>query len=603
MELTQEQAAAVGRRDGSLLVRAGAGTGKTSVLVERFVRAVVEDGAEVDSILAITFTDKAAAQLRGRIRKQFLQRGRRDLARAAEGAWISTIHGFCSRLLRTHSLSAGIDPEYRVLDELASERIAIDAFDRALEDFLGAGAEPHRLEMVAAYKPDGLAQMVRTAYAWLRSRGVPPELPEVPEPCLAGEDERLERAARAALATLAAAGEGRRVTESMEKLQHCLDELAGLRPGELGRDERFAKFKLSRQGRVLTGPECDAFEEARAAYHGLCLGRREYLDRVLLKELLERFGERYERLKVEHSGLDFEDLELLARDLLRSDDGLRERYMERFSHVMVDEFQDTNPLQNQLLELLERDNLFRVGDEHQSIYGFRHADVTVFQGHAEEAEREGRIERLTVNFRSRASVLDAIDLAFGRVWDGYEPLVPPERDEPTADPVVELLVVDRTRHCWDSLADAQPDPFGESLRKATLWRAAEARLLAKRIDELTREGPHEYRDVVILLRATTHIGFYERALEERGIPTYVLGGRGYWSQQQVADLRAYLAALANPRDELALYSVLASPLVGASLDALAALGLRPGRAAPPSRRPPPGQRAQADAHGARVRSR
>ena len=105
-------------------------------------------------------------------------------------------------------------------------------------------------------------------------------------------------------------------------------------------------------------------------------------------------------------------------------------------------------------------------------------------------------------------------------------------------------------------------------------RAAEARLLARRIDELTREGPYDFGDVALLLRATTHLAFYERALEERGIPTYVLGGRGYRSQQQVADLRAWLAALANPRDELALYSVLASPLAGVSLDGLALLGLR-----------------------------
>ena len=154
------------RRDGSLLVRAGAGTGKTSVLVERFVRAVLEDGAAVDSILAITFTEKAAAQLGTRVRRQFLDLGRRDLAREAEGAWISTIHGFCSRLLRTHALAAGIDPEYHVLDDLESERIAIDAFDRALEDFLGVGGR------AGAARDGGRVQagrawrdMVRTAYA------------------------------------------------------------------------------------------------------------------------------------------------------------------------------------------------------------------------------------------------------------------------------------------------------------------------------------------------------------------------------------------------------------------------------------------------------
>ena len=137
--LTPEQARAVERRDCSLMVRAGAGTGKTTVLVERFVQAVIEDGVAVDAILAITFTEKAAAQMRTRVRRRFLDLGRRADARAAEAAWISTIHGFCSRVLRAHALSAGIDPDFRVLDELEAERIAADAFDGALGAFMGEG--------------------------------------------------------------------------------------------------------------------------------------------------------------------------------------------------------------------------------------------------------------------------------------------------------------------------------------------------------------------------------------------------------------------------------------------------------------------------------
>ena len=111
------------------------------------------------------------------------------------------------------------------------------------------------------------------------------------------------------------------------------------------------------------------------------------------------------------------------------------------------------------------------------------------------------------------------------------------------------------------------------MRTATPWRAAEARLLARRVEEIASEGGFEWRDIVLLLRATTHMAYYERALEERGIPTHVVGGRGYWSQQQVADLRHWLSALANPLDELAVYSVLASPLAGLSLDAVALIGL------------------------------
>ena len=244
--------------------------------------------------------------------------------------------------------------------------------------------------------------------------------------------------------------------------------------------------------------------------------------------------------------------------------------------MLVDEFQDTNRLQNELLALLSRDNLFRVGDENQSIYGFRNADVSVFREHWEEARRAGRAESITVNFRSRGEILDAIDLAFERTWgDGFEPLreAPGARDaEAGAEPRVELLAVDRARDAWKELTGGG-EFFGESLHGAPAWRAAEARLLAKRIDELTRGGRWKYGDVVMLFRATTAMGLFERALDERGIPVHVVGGRGYWGQQQVADLRHWLAALANPLDGLALYSVLASPLGGLSLDAVALIGL------------------------------
>ena len=210
-------------------MRAGAGTGKTSVLVERFVRAVLEDGDPVESILAITFTEKAAAEMSARVRGRFIELGRREEARDAEGAWISTIHGFCSRVLRSHALSAGIDPEYRVLDALESERVALEAFDRALADFLGEGEDPERLELVAAYTPDTLREMVRTAYSRLRSRGQRrPKLEPATAPVPSGERERLEAAAATALRELGGE-QGSKVASAIERLQRCSGALAQAR--------------------------------------------------------------------------------------------------------------------------------------------------------------------------------------------------------------------------------------------------------------------------------------------------------------------------------------------------------------------------------------
>ena len=596
LELTPEQRRAVERRDSSLLLRAGAGTGKTAVLVERFVAAVVEDRVPVDSVLAITFTEKAAGELKERIRKRFVELGERPFARDAESAWVSTIHGFCSRVLRTHALAAGVDPEYEVLSQLEAERLALDAFDRALERFVAGGAHPGRLELVAAYTPDRLGEMVRAAYSLLRSRGQPPLLPELEPRRPAGEREALESAVAGALAELQGSPSSARVEEALDKLGRCRDALAALAPEEAGDADDFAGFKVGRGAKALKTPAFEELERARDAYARHCLAQREYRDYTLLRDLLVLHDEEYSRQKEARSGLDFEDLELQARDLLEGQPALREAYARRFSHVMVDEFQDTNPLQNRILELIERDNLFRVGDEHQSIYRFRNADVGVFREHHRRAEERGSVEELTLNFRSRGEVLDAIDLAFERAFGDHRPLrevsessgsflrdrEDPRAKPPRVDPCVELLVVDRYLDRWkqafgvgEEEDGAGPvEPFGPAMRGAPLWRAAEARLLAKRIDELTRGGPYSYGDVAVLLRATTHMRHYERALEERGIPTYVVGGRGYWAQQQVTDLRHYLAALANPRDELAVHSVLASPLVGASLDALTIIGLR-----------------------------
>jgi len=570
LEFTAEQRSAIERRDVSLLVRAGAGTGKTSVLVERFAQAVMEDEVAVDAILAITFTEKAASEMKERIRARLLALGKRDEARQAEGAWVSTIHRFCARVLRAHALSAGIDPEYRVLDELETQRLSLDAFDRALEELLAESAGTDRLELVAAYTPDRLRDMVRTAYSNLRSRGERhPRLDPLPEPSDGlAEAARLTAAVLGATSDLGSAKPMKQVTQALERLEACREALGG----SVSEAALLDRFKLSGSANALKSDACEEYRHALREYRAVVLARAERPHHALLRVLLDLYGGALEKLKSDRSGLDFEDLQLITRDLLRGDEAIRQGYAERFAHVMVDEFQDVNPLQNELLGLLERGNLFRVGDEKQSIYGFRHADVGVFARHHAEASHEGRAQSVTTNFRSRREVLDAVDLAFERTWgEDFEALRAGRDDPPSSAPCVELLAVDKKHGCWDELDE---DAFGRSLRAAPRWRAAEARLLARRLEELAGETGHGWGDIVVLMRATTHMTYYERALEERGIPTHVVGGRGYWSQQQVGDLRHWLAALANPLDELSLLSVLASPLVGISLDAVTLVGMR-----------------------------
>src|SRR5437867_4740683 len=167
MNLNPEQQRAVDAR-GLVFVSAGAGTGKTRVLVERFARAVCDEGVDVESILVITYTEKAAGELRTRIRARLIERGRPDLARALDGAWISTIHGFCHRVLRAHPFAAGLDPRFRVLDESQSRVLRSEAFEAALTAFCESG-DRERLQLLATYGAAGLRTMLTGVYETLRS--------------------------------------------------------------------------------------------------------------------------------------------------------------------------------------------------------------------------------------------------------------------------------------------------------------------------------------------------------------------------------------------------------------------------------------------------
>ena len=306
-QLTPEQELAVARRGEPLLVSAGAGSGKTSVLVERFVRTVCEDGVPPARILAITFTDRAAGELRERVRTRLLERAAREAARDTEAAFVSTFHGFCTRVLRSHALRAGLDGQFQILDEALAARLRERAFAVALAEFV-AGERAEAVDLVAAYGADRLQSMLWRTYAQLRSGGHSrPRVPAV----IAPSERELARssAAHAEAGALAGAHDEARACASIDA-------------------------------------------EAAAA----C---------ALLDELLARCGRAYEALKGARGAVDFDDLELLALELLEEHESVRLAWSERFEAVMVDEFQDTNPRQLAILRALERGGLFTVGDELQ----------------------------------------------------------------------------------------------------------------------------------------------------------------------------------------------------------------------------------------------
>ncbi|HVE67382.1 MAG TPA: UvrD-helicase domain-containing protein, partial [Solirubrobacteraceae bacterium] len=572
---TAEQSRAIRARHGSRILSANAGSGKTAVVVERFARAVIEDGVDPRRILAITFTEKAAGELRQRLRERFVELGDRGAARAAEGAFVSTIHGFCARLLRAHPLAAGLDPAFRVLEPAETARLRAEAFDAAFAAFLDSAAQsgPEALELSAAYRPERLSGLVAAAHDRLRSRGdTVPELPDPGERPVPPElRERLARAQGSAAACLAAAGDGVSVARARVALERAGEWLArddGALPPLT--DLAVAAFKAGNTG-VLKGPECCEYLEALDAYTRAVADHLAAPACRRIGELLRAYAREYAERKRARSGLDFEDLELMARDLLDRDAGVREAWRARFALIMVDEFQDVNGRQLAILRRLEDRNLLTVGDELQSIYGFRHADVAIFRRRRDELAAAGAAGELRSSFRAREPLLATLNQAFAPLFgERFTPLVagrPDAAERP--GPLAELLVTDQRGWNGD-----EPVDLGDTLPPAAApWRRAEARLLAQRVRELVDAGQAAPGETAVLVRALTDLAVYERALEDQGLATYVAGGRGYWSAQQVGDLLAYLGALANPRDETRLFTLLASPLAGLSSDGLAGLAV------------------------------
>lgn len=490
--LTPEQAGVVLDRDGPLMVAANAGSGKTSVLVERFVRHVVDDAIDPRAILAITFTRRAAGQLRERIRARLLQIGCASEAQAMEAAWISTIDGFCLRLLRSHALLAGLDPELGVLEPAELRPLREQAWEEALAGALGAaGSRPAAgaLELLDRFRYDSLRDLVTELYDELRSAGrARPSLP-VPEGATREVDER------------------------------CLPALRAL------------------------------------------------------DELLRAYGEAFTAAKRARRGLDFADLTVAARDLLRARPEIAASYAERLQRVMVDEFQDTNRLQVELLDALGQQHRFLVGDRLQAIYRFRHADVRGFDRQWEAYEAAGRSRTLARNFRSDPRILEIVNAAFGPHQPGFAELEPGLDAGAAAAPAVELLMTDAD--AWDALPEGEPllERLASGMPPAAPRKVqAEARLVAQHARRLL-DGGRRAGEVVVLLRAGTHMATYERALELAGVPAVAAQGRGWWSRREVQDLVNHLRVVVNPLDEPALLGALASPLAGLGTDDLARLAL------------------------------
>jgi ATP-dependent helicase/nuclease subunit A len=602
----------VATRQVSVVLSSGAGCGKTLVLTERYLAHLRDGQVEVGQMVAITFTDRAARQMRQRIRAALTQelraaetdvdadRWSRHL-RALESAPISTIHAFCANLLRQHAVEAGVDPQFEVLENVLSANLEEEALTECLQRLLTsdspAAIDLCKLIVVYGWRPvvTGVQELMRseamTAWGqWLE---------EPAEQIAAGWREFARTTLLAPyVAHLLTAGSKvghclellqrfrpRPESEMADKVQRLLDEtplLAEAKDLAVAVEQLVESAKVGRE-RAKVWPSKEAYGQIKGAFEGF---REELLARMQLfteepENLTEtvQIGQRFLRVAFEavqtyaqhkrrRGVVDFQDLLILTRDLLQQRPQIRDRLRRRYHVLLIDELQDTDPVQMELVaalcgEDLKTGKLFAVGDHKQSIYRFRGADVTLFQRLRREVPVSGRLD-LTKNFRSQPAILNFTNAMFGHRMTDYEPLTG-DRPQVNTGPCIEFL--------WSPRGEKEP------VNEA---RKVEADWIARRIagmvtgEALVLEGlpnhpqlrPVRQGDIVLLFRAMTNVHLYEAALRDYALDYYLVGGRAFFAQQEIYDLLNLLRALENPQDAVSLAGTLRSPFCCLSDEAL-----------------------------------
>ncbi len=661
--------------DGSdICVAAGAGSGKTGVLVERFVRLITDSKAgllpptqcaHVDQILVITFTEKATKEMKTRIVHALNRLELMEERRQVETAYISTIHGFCSRLLQENPFEAGVDPQFKVLDDVQHRRLMRQAFETVVSKAYAAD-QPEVTELIAlaqtarrtsetAGEPLGvLAQATESVIAKMRGAGK--TLRQVEIHWRDGIDATAARslepvwslltpllteisAAAEALQTLREGllGAARNACDALLEQAACLHPASNTLEATLGALEEVYKTVGKATPRQVSTPfdmelmrlmqririHC---EEAKDMF-GVASMREENAQQAChnLWGLVVAVWKEYDAAKRRRGALDTEDLQEEGVRLLLKSPIVRLRYQRRFRHLMVDEFQDTNPLQMRLIKLLHVEGepssradkpfaqqdgslkrsvtpqhkiktilngdrterahqpgletlpnpaplpncLFVVGDVQQSIYGFRHANPRLFQDMEQRYREEnvGTHVPLFINFRSRPEILKTVETVFKQVWRDeatpFVPLTPGAEFSPKSGPSLEILAT-------QSLSRREYVRLEADALAGRVQRMVEANELTLTRQDDPRHGqPIAYKDIAILLRGLTDVQKYEEAFARRGVPYFVVGGgRGYYARHEIRDLLNVLTVVDTPLDDIACAAALRSPIVGVNTDTL-----------------------------------
>jgi ATP-dependent helicase/nuclease subunit A len=624
--LTPQQRRAVDHRGSSVVLASGAGCGKTHVLTACYL-AHLADGAAVGEIVAITFTERAAREMRSRIRAAVTA----ELAKHTPGSpphvcWrkhlrdletapIATIHGFAAGIIRGHAAAAGIDPAFEVLDDALSATLRTESLRAALHKLLTedspVGGDLRELVVLFGWAATREAidafLLDPDPPAWDRWLAKPPT--EVAREWT--EDHRhelrpewLKYLFTTAPKIAAAVAALRKVDPPTPEANATLADVLG-RLDKLpdGLDELRETAKVAGAGKKVWG-EAD-YPTVRDAFKVL---REELPDKLAAfaekpqkVEEAAVVGQRFIRVaqtaysayrdrKRRAAAADFHDLLTLARDVLRDHSAVQARLQKQYRFLLLDELQDTDPVQMELVGLLSGDDLhggklFAVGDAKQSIYRFRGADVELFRNLRTAIPEVGRLE-LSRNFRSQPGVIRFVNLLC-RGWFPGEAELEGDRLSVSDGNVEFLWAVEPGARSREPGAEEEQEGAGSTLRAPrSALRAREAEAIAQRIEDMLRDdtprvadsdGPRRVRpaDVALLFRSMTHVAIYEAALRRHGLDYYLVGGRAFFAQQEVYDLLNLLRAVENPLDGFALAGVLRSPFCNLTDEALHLIGTHP----------------------------
>lgn len=571
---TPEQALAINTIKSNVSLLAGAGSGKTYVLMKRFVQILRADlSVNPTNIVAITFTRKAADEIKGRVRQavsECVEQAQNDLERLrwqehlqkVESAPISTIHSLCSRILRDNPVETQLDPEFTILEDFEAQDFFKETLQQYLRKNIKENAALRRLVQTYGVNSfvnqvtalgDKLSELVREdnlAEPYLKAKE---ELPALQQKLFAAVREVIE-----AREALGAKTKGRqKLTEAAGLLDEMQKQLLAPEP-DCSLLDASGVVKVS--GKALAA-ELTNLKNLRQELNNVLLNAKGC---DLVQDWLAVLQEFYACLsarKQENNILFNDDLDLLAIEHLQKNEALRQKYQERYKYIMVDEFQDTNERQRQLIYLLcgnkldNTNNLFIVGDVKQSIYRFRHADVSVFNKVKEDiAQNAGQNLGMKTNFRSTQSIVESCNTAFCQLMDLPKEEICLEHHEGANTGGAKVCLLQVPYKSKDDELGAKEDKWQKEAEAIAAYLQQEL----PKVEPQLRPGASK----AILLRAMTHCEILRQTLQGYGINCVVVKGKGFYEQQEILDILNLLAALHNRYASLELAGALRSNYFG-----------------------------------------